>query len=1046
MTFVIPTSFAAAIAPNSTRNNTSHTTSHTTMHITTHKATFTTTDLRASSSRRKNLEYSEIRANMPPKCGNRMWLFAVIAAGNDRVATSLPRGGSHFAVAGGKLNLIRTRTPSRRPIMADSPGADRNLLFGVLALQMNFIGRDALIAGMNAWVQQKTRPLGQILLDQGQLSDAQVRGLDQIIALHLKAHGDDPQRSLKAISVASSEPVAPLFGSVTDPELQASIMTVASGERSDGTTAYAPPSHDGTRYKVLRPHAKGGLGEVFVAEDMELHREVALKEIQAHKADDAASRARFILEAEVTGGLEHPGVVPVYGLGVYDDGRPYYAMRFIRGESLKAAIDRFHRESTLWSTSERRLALRELLTRFVAVCNAVAYAHSRGVLHRDLKPANVMLGKFGETLVVDWGLAKPGAGKGGDSSIPKYDEPTLLPSSGSHVDGTRAGSRMGTAQYMSPEQDAGRVAELGPTSDIYSLGVSLYVLLTGRRPFDDVPADDLPEAVQSGRFPPPRRLKPEAPPALEAICLKAMALRLVHRYQSALDLAADVEHWLADEPVSAYAEPLPARAARWARRHRTAVASAGVLLLTAVVALSLTTLLVWREERKTEAQRRIAQDNYALARDLSVNSVDLIVRDEAEFASSPSTHKLRKKILTSGSSTYRRYLDEQPDDPAMRERVAMVFRFTANVHRLEHEVAAAESLYRDSIALYQKLAEQFPDEPAHREGLSGVLRDQASLLSNTGRLGDAAKALGRAVELARELREKDAQRPEWRRTLAAALLNRASVESTRGDHQTAEASAAESAELFRGLADSPALGAYDRLLEAAARNIIAKSRRDNPSIDPSVRDTAMRLQQLFGGTREAVTEAVRINRARRAHTEAMEAVDKVIKGPPRGMNLNDAIHFRTLFVIEQAKTLARVSVKRAADADRNLGLAAGELEGLMTRFGEVPMYRTGLARALQERGELRTRGGRAGEARADFERVIKLVEKQAAEAPPPPGATTLLGRAQLGLGRLDRASGDVDNAKKAFAAANAALQRATTLSPEDAEDRRWLNELLGELK
>src|SRR5262249_1293741 len=152
------------------------------------------------------------------------------------------------------------------------------------------------------------------------------------------------------------------------------------------------------RFRVLRAHARGGLGEVFVALDDELHREVALKEIQPRHADRAEGRARFVREAEITGQLEHPGIVPVYGMGAYPDGRPYYAMRLIRGESMQEAIARFHAaDERPRDVSERELALRGLLARFVAVCQAVAYAHSRGVVHRDLKPANVMLGEFGET-------------------------------------------------------------------------------------------------------------------------------------------------------------------------------------------------------------------------------------------------------------------------------------------------------------------------------------------------------------------------------------------------------------------------------------------------------------------------------------------------------------------------------------------------------------------------------------------------------------------------------------------------------------------------
>jgi eukaryotic-like serine/threonine-protein kinase len=230
--------------------------------------------------------------------------------------------------------------------MAAGNTADRNLLFGILAVQMDFISREALLTGMNAWVLDKAKSLAEVLHRQGALAADDWKLIEPLVEKHLLRHGGDPARSLAALS--SVEAAREGLGAVPDPDIQASLAHLGAaspgaarsqpGFEADafGTRAPAPAAtSEGTRFRILRPHARGGLGEVFVAEDGELHREVALKQIQDRHADNADSRARFLLEAEVTGGLEHPGIVPVYGLGSYADGRPFYAMRFIRGDSLK---------------------------------------------------------------------------------------------------------------------------------------------------------------------------------------------------------------------------------------------------------------------------------------------------------------------------------------------------------------------------------------------------------------------------------------------------------------------------------------------------------------------------------------------------------------------------------------------------------------------------------------------------------------------------------------------------------------------------------------
>jgi serine/threonine-protein kinase len=342
-----------------------------------------------------------------------------------------------------------------------NPAADRNLLFGVLALMMDFISRDALIRAMNAWVLEKGTPLGQMLVNHNALKPQDRDLVEGMVRRHLELHGNDPEKSLAAVSSVGS--VGWELEQIGDAELNASVAHVdADTDRlANQTSTVGAATSDGQRFRILRPHAKGGLGEVFVARDEELHREVALKQIQVGHADQPDSRARFLLEAEITGALEHPGIVPVYGLGKYPDGRPYYAMRFIKGESLKEAIASFHKaEVPGRDPGERRLAFRELLSRLVAVCNAVAYAHSRGVLHRDLKPSNVMLGAYGETLVVDWGLAKP-VGKRGEPGalVTGVQEAILQPASASDLAPTLMGMALGTPQFMPPEQAAGRPQE-----------------------------------------------------------------------------------------------------------------------------------------------------------------------------------------------------------------------------------------------------------------------------------------------------------------------------------------------------------------------------------------------------------------------------------------------------------------------------------------------------------------------------------------------------------------------------------------------------------
>jgi tetratricopeptide (TPR) repeat protein/tRNA A-37 threonylcarbamoyl transferase component Bud32 len=332
-------------------------------------------------------------------------------------------------------------------------------------------------------------------------------------------------------------------------------------------------------------HARGGIGEVFRAEDREIGREVALKRLR----DPAAQHDRFLAEAQVAGQLEHPGIVPVHDLGTDADGHPFYVMKLVHGRTLKEAIAAYHAHAHAQPQADApapEVARHRLLETFVTLCQAIAYAHDRGVVHRDLKPENVMVGRFGETIVLDWGLAKVV----GHPYVQGGTELVHLPAASGSTP-TVAGAYMGSPPYMSPELAEGHADDADERTDVYLLGATLYEILTGRPPRTGSSRDEIIELARTVDPVPPRQVKAEVPRALEAVCLKAMARRKQDRYPGALTLAEEIQRYLAGEPVSVCPEGPVARAWRWCKRHSRAIerAAAAVLVL-ALIVLALVAL------------------------------------------------------------------------------------------------------------------------------------------------------------------------------------------------------------------------------------------------------------------------------------------------------------------------------------------------------------------------------------------------------------------------------------------------------------------------
>ena len=604
---------------------------------------------------------------------------------------------------------------------------------------------------------------------------------------------------------------------VVDPDLTAARSQAGVESTLDGRDRLAfsmgTAIEAGQRYRVLHPHAQGGLGVVFVALDTELNREVALKQILDRHADDQTSRARFLLEAEVTGGLEHPGIVPVYGMGVYENGRPYYAMRFIRGDSLKEALGLFHSQFGASAVTEpatqeidraatartrstprgsRDLELRKLLRRFLDVCNAIDYAHSRGVLHRDIKPANIILGKHGETLVVDWGLAKA-TGKGDVAA----DERAMMPSSSSGSAETLPGSAMGTPAYMSPEQARGEIDQLGPRSDVYSLGATLYCLLTGAAPVQSENLESVLRAVQNGNFPPPRDLDPRIDRTLEAVCLKAMAKHPDDRYASPRALADDIERWMADDPVTALPDGWGRRIARWTRRHRSATRAAAASLVVIATVATAAALAIGREQAQTRdalQAQTLARQSEAKARELAQEQSQLALDAIREYNTGvtrefllrqPGMENLRKSLLQAPIRFYRRLAQniEQNGvtDPAARARLGQA---QLDLGELINEIGVVE----DSITNFEqardnleKAVRELPSASEYRFLLARSRCFLANRYDKASRPDDARKAFDQALSDYEHLAQASPKDRRYRANQAEALQLRADFLWDHGD-------------------------------------------------------------------------------------------------------------------------------------------------------------------------------------------------------------------------------------------------------------------------
>ncbi|MFM7317705.1 MAG: protein kinase domain-containing protein, partial [bacterium] len=549
--------------------------------------------------------------------------------------------------------------------------------------------------------------------------------------------------------------------------------------------------------------AEGAIGKVFRANDSGFARIVALKQMHDRSTDRLTEQlqATFLLEGEVTARLDHPGILPMYGLGRTKSGQPFYVMKFIDTPDFESLINKFHCTQSGNTTASTITAeqLRKLLSHFLAACQTLQYAHDRGVLHCDVKPANIMTGRYGETYVVDWGMAilfkvntshKNELQSGGGPIQP------LLQNSRVALHRDQGGSRSfvsGTLGYMAPEHyQANRensIKEMTPACDIFSMGAVLYQIITGVIPVNAVSDETASERVQrisKGEFLPASSITSGVHKSLAAICQKAMHPDRLLRYHRLSDLADDVEKWLAGEPVSARQESYMERVYRWSNRNRTGVflgfGGLILILLTSMVILFIEQKnrvqmeetdfelvyeqeLALKNERNAIAQRKRVVEREALrikSEKLLVATINRFIEDVSnnpDLKNNPDLEDLRNDLLKAPMEYLSQFETELNDIPdTSPESMALVANGFAQLGALTSRIGKkAEALmaFEKSIATFEKVLKLQPDNRDFQVELARSLKRTAETHQLMGNYKLAEPIIDRAYSIINNLLKND---------------------------------------------------------------------------------------------------------------------------------------------------------------------------------------------------------------------------------------------------------------------------------------------------
>jgi serine/threonine protein kinase len=831
-----------------------------------------------------------------------------------------------------------------------------------------------------------------------------------------------------------------------------------SGPPADAEAGPAPVAGCLGDYRLLREVGRGGMGIVYEAEQLSLGRRVALKVLPFAAALDARQLQRFKNEAQAAAQLHHTNIVPVYGVGS-ERGVHFYAMQFIEGQNLASLIHDVRRlagrtaepvrpgpppppigtatpPAAALSTegSLRDPAFFRTVARLgVQAAEALEHAHQLGVIHRDVKPANLLVDGRGNLWVADFGLAHCHNGAGL----------------------TLTGDLVGTLRYMSPEQALATPAGIDHRTDLYSLGVTLYELLTLEPAFAGRDRQELLRQIAFEEPRPPRQLNRAVPAELETIVLKATAKSPAERYATAQDLADDLRRFLEDRPIRARRPTLVQRLRRWSRRHRavvlTAAAAAVVLGFMAFVALAVSYAYVSAErdqkdqalrqaranEEAAERQRRLAEANLRLAR----RAVDEIYEQLADkFADQPQLEFLEREFWEKALGFYREFARQDSTDPAIRLGTGeALWRVGLALYRLDRHAEAEEAL-TEAVARLRELVDRYPSEPEHRAKLAYAYFGLGLALAETRGSRQAEQAHRSAIAILEQLLEEHPGVPEYRKTLALAYTNlgkmlRARPEEAEPAHRKAirlcEELVAEFPQTprFRGelvrshysLGMLRAKSGRQEEAEAVLRGAIALYRQAADSLDAS--EHRLVLPNLYIDLAQVQETLDRPRDAEASYREASVLCEKYVSDFP-------SIPVYRIKLSAAYANLVRLLERRdrAEEATRVCRRALDRYARFAAHLPVDPAD-PGIARAAEELKAVLINNRRPPEIEQGYRQALGLSEEQAARSPTVLGHQFLAAYWHEQLGGLLASGGRNGEVAHAYGQALSHYQAALGLNP-----------------